>query len=61
MMASTPKRPKRYSFAVDRELIELAKTMDFEAIVKRTGRKPKNVLRMAMRLGIKIKMVKAAN
>jgi hypothetical protein len=39
--------------------MELAKTLDLEAIVKRTGRKPKNVLKMAKRLGIKITMVDA--
>jgi hypothetical protein len=54
-MAATTKRPEPYSRAVDRELIELAKTMDLEKIAKRTGRKPENVLRMAKRLGIKIK------
>jgi hypothetical protein len=58
-MATGPKRPEKYSWAVDRELIELAKTMDLEAIVKRTGRKPEAVLKMAKRLGIKIKMVDA--
>jgi hypothetical protein len=51
-----PKRPEPYSWAIDRELMELAKTLDLEAIVKRTGRKPENVLRMAKRLGIKIRM-----
>jgi hypothetical protein len=59
MMAAAPKRPEPYSWAIDRELMELAKTLDLEAIVKRTGRKPENVLRMAKRLGIKIKMVDA--
>jgi hypothetical protein len=54
-MAAITKRPEPYSRAVDRELIELAKTMDLEKIAKRTGRKPENVLRMAKRLGIKIK------
>jgi len=46
-MAAITKRPEPYSRAVDRELIELAKTMDLEKIAKRTGRKPENVLRMA--------------
>jgi ribosomal protein L32E len=59
MMASIPKRPEPYSRAIDRELIELAKTMDLEAIAKKTGRKRKNVLKMARRLGIKITMVDA--
>jgi hypothetical protein len=58
-MATGPKRPEPYSRAIDRELIELAKTLNLEAIVKRTGRKPENVLKMAKRLGIKIKMVDA--
>jgi hypothetical protein len=58
-MAIGPKRPEPYSRAIDRELIELAKTLNLEAIVKRTGRKPENVLKMAKRLGIKIKMVDA--
>jgi hypothetical protein len=58
-MAATPKRPEPYSRAVDRKLIALAKAFDLETIVKRTGRKPENVLKMAKRLGIKIKMVDA--
>ena len=53
-MAAAPKRPGR-SFANERQIIDLAKTIDLEAIVKRTGRKPKAILMMAMRLGIKIK------
>jgi hypothetical protein len=58
-MAAGPKRPEPYSRAVDRDLIELAKTLDLEAIVKKTGRKPENVLKMAKRLGFKIKMADA--
>jgi hypothetical protein len=58
MMASTPKRPGR-SFSNERQLIELAKTMSLEAIVKKTGRNLKTILKMATRLGIKIKMVDA--
>jgi hypothetical protein len=58
LVASTPKRRGR-SFANERQIIELAKTKDLEAIVKRTGRKPENLLKMAKRLGIKIKMVDA--
>jgi hypothetical protein len=46
-------------WAVDRELIMLAKTMDLKAIVKKTGRKPEAILKDAKRLGIKIKMVDA--
>jgi hypothetical protein len=30
-MAAGPKRPEPYSRAIDRELIELAKTMDLDA------------------------------
>jgi hypothetical protein len=54
-MATTPKRPEPYSRAVDRELIALAKTLDLEAIVKRTGRKPEAVLKMAKRLGVSLR------
>jgi hypothetical protein len=57
-LATGPKRPEPYSRAIDRELIELAKTLNLEAIVKRTGRKPEAVLKMAKRLGIKIKVGK---
>jgi hypothetical protein len=52
-MALTSK-PKRYSWAVDRELIELAKANDLEAIVKATRRKPEAILKMARRLGISV-------
>jgi hypothetical protein len=55
LMATTPKLPKPYSWAVDRELIELAKTMDLDAIVKRTGRKPDSVFKMAKRLRLSLK------
>jgi hypothetical protein len=54
LMAAAPKRPGR-SFSNERQLIELAKTMDLEAIVKKTGRKPKAVLKMATRLGVSLK------
>jgi hypothetical protein len=57
-LATGPKRPEPYSRAIDRELIELAKTLNLEAIVKRTGRKPEAVLKMAKRLGIKIEVDK---
>jgi hypothetical protein len=53
-MATAPKNIGR-SFASDRELIELAKTMDLETIVKRTGRKREAVLRTAKRLGVSLK------
>jgi hypothetical protein len=35
--------------------MELAKTLDLETIVKKTGRKPEAVLKMARRLGLSIK------
>jgi hypothetical protein len=53
-MATAPKRPGR-SFSDERRLIELAKTMDLEAIVRRTGRKPETLLKMARRLGVSLK------
>jgi hypothetical protein len=37
-MATSSERPER-SFANERQLIELAKTLSLETIVKRTGRK----------------------
>jgi hypothetical protein len=57
-MPTKPKRSGR-SFSYDRELIELPKTMDLEAIAKKTGRKPKAILNMAKRLGVLIKGRKA--
>jgi hypothetical protein len=54
-MANTPKRPVPASFAYQRELIEMAKTMDLAAIVKRTGRTPKSILNTAQRLSLSIK------
>jgi hypothetical protein len=53
-MATTPKRPGR-SFSDERQLIKLAKTLSLETIVKRTGRKPEAVLKMAKRLGVSLK------
>jgi hypothetical protein len=53
-MPATPKRPGR-SFSNERQLIELAKTLDLISIVKRTGRKPEAILKMAKRLGLSIK------
>jgi hypothetical protein len=53
-MATAPKRSGR-SFSNERQLIELAKTMDLEAVVKRTGRKPGAILKMAKRLGVSFK------
>jgi hypothetical protein len=58
-MATAPRRPGR-SFSSERELIELAKTMDLEGIVKKTGRKPEAICKMAKRLGLSIKLEKAA-
>jgi hypothetical protein len=43
------------SYAFDRALIEMAKTMDLNAIAKKTGRVPASILRRALRLGISIK------
>jgi ribosomal protein L11 len=54
-MATTPKRARLSGLAAQRELIELAKTTDLDAIVKKTGRKPKAILEAARQLGIKIK------
>jgi hypothetical protein len=53
-MSTTLNRPGR-SFSDERQLIELAKTMDLETIVKRTGRKREAVLKMAKRLGVSLK------
>jgi hypothetical protein len=57
-MATAPKRTGR-SFSDERRLIELAKRMDLEAIVKKTGWKPKAVLKMAKRLCLSIRGRKA--
>ncbi len=40
--------------AKQRELVELAKTLDLDAIVRRTGRTRKAILESARRLGISI-------
>jgi hypothetical protein len=56
---AAPKRTGR-SFSGERELIALAKTMDLEAIVKKTGRKPEAICKMAKRLGLSIRAGKAA-
>lgn len=55
MATGRPRRLNPRSWAPHRELIELAKTMDLEAITKKTGRKPEAILTTARRLGIKIK------
>jgi len=44
-----------WSYAADRELAELAKTMDLDAIAKRSGRTPEAILRTARRIGATIK------
>ena len=43
------------AYAFDRALIEMAKTMDLNAIAKKTGRAPAGILKTALRLGISIK------
>jgi hypothetical protein len=47
------------AYASDRALIEMAKTMDLNAIAKKTGRVPAGVVKTALRLGISIKGRKA--
>jgi hypothetical protein len=46
------KRSEPCSWAAERVLIELSKTMDLEAIVKKTGRKPESIIKTAKRLGL---------
>jgi hypothetical protein len=53
LMATSSERPER-SFANERQLIELTKTLSLETIVKRTVRKPETVLRLAKRLSLSI-------
>jgi hypothetical protein len=47
------------SFASDRAFVEMAKTMDLNAIAKKTGRTPESILKTAMRQGVSIKGRKA--
>jgi len=47
------------AYASDRTLIEMAKTVDLNAIAKKTGRVPAGILKMALRLGISLKVRKA--
>jgi hypothetical protein len=54
------KRPGPASMAKQRELIEMAKTLDLDAIVRRTGRTRKAILESARRLGLSIKGRKTA-
>jgi hypothetical protein len=49
------KRPGPASMAKQRELIELAKTLDLDAIVRRTRRTRKAILESARRLGSSIR------
>jgi hypothetical protein len=53
-MAIALKRTGR-SFSDERQLIALAKALDFVTIVKRAGRKPEAVRKMAKRLGVSLK------
>jgi hypothetical protein len=43
------------SYVSDRELVEMAKTMDLNAIMKNSGRTSESILKTAMRLGVSIK------
>jgi hypothetical protein len=52
-MANNPKRTGR-SYAAQRELVEMARTMDLNAIVKKTGRTPESIMRKAKRIGATI-------
>jgi hypothetical protein len=47
------------SMASDRALVEMAKTMDLDAIAKKTGRTPESILKTGMRLTVSIKGRKA--
>jgi hypothetical protein len=54
------RKPKfNRTLAADRQLIEMAKTMDLNTIAKKTGRKRISILRTALRLCISIKGQKA--
>jgi hypothetical protein len=44
-----------WSMASDRAFVVMAKTMDLNAIAKKTGRQPASVLETAKRLGVSIK------
>jgi hypothetical protein len=52
------KRPGQ-SYAAQRELIELAKTLHLDTIARRTGRTHASILKSALRLSITIKGRKA--
>jgi hypothetical protein len=52
----TSKLPSRArSFASDRAMVEMAKTMDLNAIAKKTGRSPESIFKTALRLSISTK------
>jgi hypothetical protein len=53
LVANNPKRTGR-SYAAQRALIEMAKTMDL-ALAKTTGRQPSAIIMSAKRLGISTK------
>jgi hypothetical protein len=57
-MASTFPRFGK-SMASDRALVEMAKTMDLNAIAKKTGRTPESLLKTALRLCVSIRGRKA--
>jgi predicted RNA-binding protein with PUA-like domain len=44
-----------WSMASDRAFVVMAKTMDLNAIAKKTGRQRESILKTAMRLGVSIK------
>jgi predicted RNA-binding protein with PUA-like domain len=52
-------RQQKWVLASDRALVEMSKTMNLDAIVRKTGWKPDSVLRTAIRLSITIKDRKA--
>ena len=49
------KGPHGRSYAAERPLMKLSKTMDLLAIAQKIGRTPESILATAARLGIKIK------
>ena len=52
----TAAKLKRWSFADQRRLLETAaSSKSFEELVKRSGRKPASVRKMAIKLGIGLK------
>jgi hypothetical protein len=57
MAATFPRFGK--SMASDRALVEMAKTMDLNAIAEKTVRNPKSILKAAKRLCVPIKGWKA--